>query len=120
MRTKKRYHKKKNCNCFFCKKKKGGTLENLTHVGNPWGPNPSQWPEQHNGNWLSLNQYKVPIRGGKRKSKKKKGGSIFPFNDLGELYNGVKYNLGFVNSRLTTSSLSSNPLPYMDQYTPQN
>ena len=68
-----------------------------------------------------MNKYEAPIRGGKRKlTKKKKGGSLFVLDDLQTLFNGVKYNLNFVNSTLTTSPIPVNPSPYMDQYVPQN
>ena len=130
MRTKKRYQKKKKCNCsipffskLFSRKKKGGSSSLLTNppafVGTPWGPTPAQWPEGHNANWYTLNPYNAPIRGGRKKSKKKskkKKGGFFVTSDIQGLFRGVSYNLQNVGSTLTTNTPPVNPSPYMDQY----
>jgi hypothetical protein len=112
-RTKRRTQKKRR----ITRKKRGGQmpLSPTAFVGTPWGPNPSQWPEQHNGNWYTLNSYKTNpgydslstnIKGGRRK--KRKGGS----SDINNLYQGLGYNLKSVFNTLTTATQPMNPAPY--------
>lgn len=114
-RTKRRINKKKR----LTRKKRGGQipLSPTPFVGNPWGPNPSQWPQQHNGNWYTLNTYKTNpgydslpsnIKGGR---KKKRGGSFLP-SDISNLYQGLGFNVMSVFNSLTTNPQPMNPLPY--------
>lgn len=116
-RTKKRINKKRR----ITRKKRGGQIKLNTSgfVGDPWGPKPSQWPEEHNGNWYTLNPYKTMIgynslssniKGG-RKKKQKKGGTLLP-SDIIDLYQGLKYNFGTLSSSLTTAKMPVNPAPY--------
>jgi len=111
--TKRKNNKKRRTH----KKKGGSILLNTTgNVGTPWGPNPSQWPTQHNGDWYSLNPYKVMpgyhslpsnMKGGKRK---KKGGGIFP-SDFTGLYRGLGYNFHSMWNAFTTNPQPMNPAP---------
>ena len=115
-RTKRRVNKKKR----ITRKRKGGQiLLNTTGVvGTPWGPTPPQWPQQHNGNWYTLNTYKTMpgytnlasnIKGGKKK--KKRGGSLLP-SDMINLYQGLGYNLKSVYNSTLTNPQPTNPAPY--------
>ena len=115
-RTKRRTQKKRR----ITRKKRGGQmlLSPTAFVGTPWGPNPSQWPEQHNGNWFTLNPYKTNpgynslssnIKGGRRK---RKGGS----SEINNLYQGLGYNLKSVFNSLTTANQPINPAPYVQPY----
>ena len=118
-RTKRRISKKRRTT----RKKRGGqlTLNSSGFVGTPWGAKPSQWPEEHNGNWYKLNNYKTMIgydtlpsniKGGKKKKhNKKKGGTILP-SDIIDLYQGLGYNFRSLSSSLTTAQQPVNPAPY--------
>ena len=119
-RTKRRISKKRRST----QKKRGGQipLNSTGFVGTPWGPNPSQWPEQHNGNWYTLNPYKTNpgydtlpsnIKGGRKH--KKKGGSVIP-PDITNLYQGLGYNFKSLSSSLTTAQQPMNPAPYYQPY----
>jgi hypothetical protein len=115
-KTKKRTNNKKR----KTQKKKGGQIRGF--VGSAWGPNPSQWPEQHNGDWYSLNTYKVipgynslssNMKGGRRK--KKKGGSLLP-SDFTGLYRGLGYNFQSMWNAFTTNPQPVNPSPTSQPY----
>jgi len=118
-KTKKRTNNKRKT-----QKKRGGQLPlNLTgFVGTPWGPNPTQWPQQHNGDWYSLNPYKVMpgynnlssnMKGGRRK--KKKGGSLVP-SDFSNLYRGLGYNFQSMWNAFSTNPQPVNPSPTSQPY----
>ena len=95
-------------------KKRGGNImlsPNAT-VGTPWGPLPSQWPEQSNGNWYTLNNYNanmpnyrtLDMKGGRKR--RKKGGGLFQ---------GLGYNFQSMWNYITTAPQPTNPTPYVQQ-----
>lgn len=118
-KTKRRISKKRRTT----RKRRGGqiSLNTSGFVGTPWGPNPSQWPEQHNGGWYTLNSYKTNpgynslasnIKGGK---KKRKGGSVLP-SDITDLYQGLGYNFKSLLNSFTTAPQPMDPSPYHQPY----
>ena len=123
---------RQGCKCSKCKSKmmKGGAAG---FVGSAWTSSPSTWPGVNgSGNYLKLNEYNVDpqtaliatganppfsVGGGKRRSRKQKGGALSNFlgQDLINLGRQFQFGLGSAYNTLTGYAAPVSPLPWRDQ-----
>jgi hypothetical protein len=114
---------------------KGGAPYPNGLVGSAWTPSSSGWPGvdgvQGDRNFLALNEYKVDPQtalistganppfsiGGRRRSRKQKGGALSNFlgQDLINLGRQFQFGVGSAYNALTGFSAPVSPLPWRDQ-----
>lgn len=129
------------CRCSKCKKRGGqkGGNPGMPYpnglAGSPWTPSTSGWPGvngiQGDRNYIDLNTYKTDVSrqmistganppfsiGGKKSTRKQRGGTLSNFfaQDLINLGRQFNYGMGSAYNALTGYQSPVNPLPWKDQ-----